>query len=70
MTRDLRELIWRNYLIFQILFHWLLQVKKCFIFNLENDIKKPCLRKTCIGEGNGTPLQYSCLENLMDGGAW
>ena len=24
----------------------------------------------CIGEGNGTPLQYSCLENSMDGGAW
>ena len=23
-----------------------------------------------IGEGNGTPLQYSCLENPMDGGAW
>ena len=23
-----------------------------------------------IGEGNGTPLQYSCLENTMDGGAW
>ena len=23
-----------------------------------------------IGEGNGTPLQYSCLENLMDRGAW
>ena len=22
------------------------------------------------GEGNGTPLQYSCLENLMDGAAW
>ena len=21
-------------------------------------------------EGNGTPLQYSCLENSMDGGAW
>ena len=21
-------------------------------------------------EGNGTPLQYSCLENPMDGGAW
>ena len=21
-------------------------------------------------EGNGTPLQYSCLENLMDGEAW
>ena len=23
-----------------------------------------------FGEGNGTPLQYSCLENLMDRGAW
>ena len=22
------------------------------------------------GEGNGTPLQYPCLENPMDGGAW
>ena len=30
-------------------------------------------RKVVIGrkgEGNGTPLQYSCLENPMDGGAW
>ena len=25
---------------------------------------------SCIGEGNGTPLQYSCLENPMDRGAW
>ena len=24
----------------------------------------------CFGEGNGTPLQYSCLENPMDRGAW
>ena len=24
----------------------------------------------CIGEGNGNPLQYSCLENPVDGGAW
>ena len=24
----------------------------------------------CAGEGNGTSLQYSCLENPMDGGAW
>ena len=28
---------------------------------------KDMLRK---GEGNGTPLQCSCLENPMDGGAW
>ena len=24
----------------------------------------------CIGEGNGKPLQYSCLENPMDREAW
>ena len=23
-----------------------------------------------VGEGNGTPLQYSCLENPMDGGVF
>ena len=23
-----------------------------------------------LGEGNGTPLQYSCLENPRDDGAW
>ena len=23
-----------------------------------------------VGEGNGNPLQYSCLENSMDGGSW
>ena len=26
--------------------------------------------RTMNGEGNGTPLQYSCLENPTDGGAW
>ena len=39
---------------------------------------KVCLVKTMVfpvvvygcREGNGNPLQYSCLENLMDGGAW
>ena len=25
---------------------------------------------SCIGEGNGSPLQYSCLENPRDRGAW
>ena len=28
------------------------------------------LTRWTFGEGNGTPLQYSCLENPMDGGAW
>ena len=32
----------------------------CFCFNLPGS----------FGEGNGKPLQYSCLENLLDGGAW
>ena len=26
--------------------------------------------ETSPGEGNGNPLQYSCLENSMNGGAW
>ena len=28
------------------------------------------LSRFVIGDGNGNPLQYSCLENPMDGGAW
>ena len=28
------------------------------------------LPMTTFGEGNGNPLQYSCLENPKDGGAW
>ena len=31
---------------------------------------KPQLKLSMAGEGNGTPHQYSCLENPMDGGAW
>ena len=39
---------------------------------LQTKIKKEIisLYAVAIGEGNGTPLQYSCLENPMDGGAW
>ena len=33
-------------------------------------LEKCIILKGSIGEGNGTPLQYSCLENPMDGGAW
>ena len=29
-----------------------------------------CFSLSCIGEGNGNPLQYSCLENPTDGGTW
>ena len=30
----------------------------------------PLTLLSCIGEGNGNPLQCSCLENSRDGGAW
>ena len=35
----------------------------------EPEVKLPTSAGS-YGEGNGTPLQYSCLENPMDGGAW
>ena len=35
------------------------------------EIRVQCLgQEDSPGEGNGTPLQDSCLENPMDGGAW
>ena len=36
------------------------------VINMVNDQQEP----DEPGEGNGNPLQYSCLENPMDGGAW
>ena len=33
-------------------------------------LHKPNLKQMVIGEGNGNPLQCSCLENPRDGGAW
>ena len=34
-----------------------------------NDLMVWFLLEAPLGEGHGTPLQYSCLENPMDGGA-
>ena len=34
------------------------------------DSLKKTLMLGKLGEGNGTPFQYSCLENPMDRGAW
>ena len=39
-----------------------------YILSFQQMVLKPL--NMCIGEGNGTPLQYSCLENPMDVGAW
>ena len=40
------------------------------IVKLKNKIKLKKKKEKLSGEGDGTPLQYSCLENPMDGGAW
>ena len=41
-----------------------------YLLLLENAIEIIDYKYILVGEGNGTPLQYSCLENPMDGGAW
>ena len=46
---------------------------RCFreIFYYDSQVKlSQNLGEHKGGEGNGTPLQYSCLENPVDGGAW
>ena len=40
------------------------------ILSVKNPKYLVMLKITFYGEGNGTPLQYSCLENPMDRGAW
>ena len=46
-----------------------LQVIKCWTISWCNRTEN-IQGKILSGEGNGTPLQYSCLENPMDRGAW
>ena len=40
--------------------------KKISVISLGNNL----IYQKLYGEGNGTPLQYSCLENPTDRGAW
>ena len=47
----------------------LIKMKSILEFGKCQDLKWSVL-DFAVGEGNGTPLQYSCLENPMDGGAW
>ena len=37
---------------------------------VEHDCSDLACMHACIGEGNGNPFQYSCLENPVDRGAW
>ena len=39
-------------------------------FGIANKAEIDVFLELFCGEGNGTPLQYSCLENPLDGGAW
>ena len=45
------------------------QMVKASAYNVRDPGLIPGLGRS-PGEGNGNPLQYSCLENPMDGGAW
>ena len=42
------------------------EIKRCLLFGR----KVMTNLDSIFGEGNGIPLQYSCLENPMDGGVW
>ena len=42
---------------------------KASVHNAGDPGSSPGLGRS-LGEGNGSPLQYSCLENSMDVGAW
>ena len=42
---------------------------RCLLYGRSYRERKFVSTYMSIGEGNGTPLQYSCLENPMDGGA-
>ena len=51
--------------------HLLMSLRKnLMFFFFRNQRGKNASVHSYYEEGNGTPLQYSCLENPMDGGAW
>ena len=56
---------------FRILLFILMKWKPLKNFDQRNNVYYYLLyARIFIGEGNGTLLQYSCLDNPMDGGAW
>ena len=57
------------YLLFNILSRFGDSDGKASAYNAGDPGSIPGLGRS-PGEGNGNPLQYSCLENPMDGGTW
>ena len=58
-----------NYIFTILIYMPLFSHSKASVCNAGDPGSIPGLGRS-PGEGNGTPLQYSCLENPMDGGAW
>ena len=52
-------------MVYKIHFKFLNDYNQCLF-----DISDINMLLLIDGEGNGNPLQYSCLENPVDGGAW
>ena len=52
------------------LLEWLTESREILLLLLKQWFSIKEYNSGTGGEGNGTPLQYSCLENPMDGGAW
>ena len=50
--------------------HNTMKIEINYIKKKTEEITNTWRLKNMLKEGNGTPLQYSCLENPMDGGAW
>ena len=68
LTRDIKKYINSNTaLIFRNAFLCRKILSKSLLSPL---LSFCCILSTYFGEGNGNPIQYFCLENPMDGGAW
>ena len=67
--------MFRHIKIFSLVsFCWIIDCRliQCYLRNCFHIVLIYFLLRSSFpnGEGNGTPLQHSCLENPMDGGAW
>ena len=50
--------------------YWISENRLSIALRVDRKMIQNLVTQIYVREGNGTPLQYSCLENPMDGGAW